>query len=158
MLSTGKQLPLEEAKKYNKKLINFRLNSSISGCIDTWACKNCGILVTDSICLCIGMFTCPKCGFENNIKKLSNIGTIFYTSTNMTEELYNLIKSKLVQIQDEGDYHSNSLATEILEEIEKSEKRRAEITAKIPSVEELELLKQDQEERSFREWCNEEGI
>ncbi len=63
-LYTGKQLTIEEAKEYNRKISEFRMKSG-SGCVDTRACEHCGILVTDTICLCIGYFKCPKCGEQN---------------------------------------------------------------------------------------------
>ena len=69
MLTTGQQLTIEEAKKYNREQREWRgdaISKGISiGCTDRWACESCGIIVIDSICLCAGSFDCPKCGAEH---------------------------------------------------------------------------------------------
>lgn len=66
MLTTGKTLTKDEAKEYRKSITLAKLNGG--GCIATLPCDNCGILVTDSICLCVGCFMCPACGHENGTK------------------------------------------------------------------------------------------
>ncbi len=78
-LYTGKQLSLEEAKEYNRKISEFRSKPGSHGCVNTRACEHCGILVTDSICLCIGYFKCPKCGEQNgtDYSKLPNSFSAF---------------------------------------------------------------------------------
>ena len=64
MLSIVGKFSIEEAKKYNRDLNEFR-SKNYGGCVSTRACESCGALVNDSLCLCIGLFTCPECHQDN---------------------------------------------------------------------------------------------
>jgi hypothetical protein len=60
-------------KKYNRDIYTFRAKSNDCYCISSLACEECGLLVSDSICLCIGIFECPRCKYKNNVNKIQPV-------------------------------------------------------------------------------------
>lgn len=58
---------VEDPVEYNRKINEFRAKPGHHGCISTRACEECGVLVSDSICLCIGAFDCPKRPFNFDV-------------------------------------------------------------------------------------------
>lgn len=96
MLTTGKQLTIEEAKEYNRQIWDYRSKAIVdgtpTGCISTLACENCGILVSDSICLCMGIFTCPNCEYETKGLKYTDVitHTLFTDELNKNNDMFDL--------------------------------------------------------------------
>lgn len=61
----------DNPKKHNQDIWEFRTKAKYTACISSLACENCGLIVSDGICLCMGIFECPKCKHEHGKNKFN---------------------------------------------------------------------------------------
>lgn len=72
-------MTLRDTGKTTQTPSDYNGSAIYGGCVSQRACRSCGAIVSDSICMCVGAFTCPRCGYENvgwlgNARPLQDMG------------------------------------------------------------------------------------